>query len=299
MKKYLILLSGLVASSFVFTSLCIASDDDVEQKYIDAAVNLVDAGEYRLALKVLKDCDRPFADALRMEAYNEVGRTKKAIRYGVEYLDALGKQDMREGSISMSSYVTADVEDILDKDWKYAADQIRKRLAEQACNPQLEMMLGSLYQINGHYMEAIEQYGKTLEYCSSIGLDEYGTNWLCYWKSSCYYALDDYDNAIKTMSKAVEANSGKDYYQLCCRGFYYMQAGMFDEAMEDYTKAAAVNSSSADAYFGKCAVLYKQGKLEEARVEYEKGIGIDPAMECMETEPDDLLDIVTEFSKGI
>jgi len=205
MKKYLILMSGLVASSFVFTSLCIASDDDVEQKYIDAAVNLVDAGEYRLALKVLKDCDRPFADALRMEAYNEVGRTKKAIRYGVEYLDALGKQDMREGSISMSSYVTADVEDILDKNWKYAADQIRKRLAEQACNPQLEMMLGSLYQINGHYMEAIEQYGKTLEYCSSIGLDEYGTNWLCYWKSSCYYALDDYDNAIKTMSKAVEA----------------------------------------------------------------------------------------------
>lgn len=54
----------------------------------------------------------------------------------------------------------------------------------------------------------------------------------------------------------------------------------------------------ADAYFGKCAVLYKQGKLEEARVEYEKGSWIDPEMECLETEPDDLLDIVISFSKG-
>lgn len=111
--------------------------------------------------------------------------------------------------------------------------------------------------------------------------------------------MDDYDNAIRTMSKAVEANSGKDYYQLCRRGFYYMQAGMFEEAMEDYTKATAVNSYSADAYFGKCAVLYKQGRLEEARVEYEKGIVVDPEMECMETEPDDLLDIVARFSRGI
>lgn len=57
-------------------------------------------------------------------------------------------------------------------------------------------------------------------------------------------------------------------------------------------------SYSADAYFGKCAVLYKQGKLEEVRVEYEKGSWIDPEMECLETEPDDLLDIVTRFSEG-
>ena len=260
-------------------------------------MNLVDAGEYRLALKVLKACDRPFADALRMEAYNEVGRTRKAIRYGVEYLDALGKQDMSEGGISMSSYVTADVEDILDKDWKYAADQIRKRLAEQSCNPQLEMMLGSLYQINGHYREAIGQYDKTLEYCSSIGLDGYGTNWLCYWKSGCYYALDDYDNAIRTMSKAVEANSGKDYYQLCRRGFYYMQAGKYDEAMADYAKATEINPDNALAYFGKCAVLFKQGKLNEAKAEYGRGIKIDPEMESLEYN-EVLQEIVTGFSKG-
>ena len=57
-------------------------------------------------------------------------------------------------------------------------------------------------------------------------------------------------------------------------------------------------SYSADAYFGKCAVLYKQGKLEEVRVEYEKGSWIDPEMECLETEHDDLLDIVERFSEG-
>ena len=66
MKKYLIFLSGLVASSIVLTSFSRPAKDD-EQKYMDAGVNLVDAGEYRLAIKVLRDFDRPFADALRME----------------------------------------------------------------------------------------------------------------------------------------------------------------------------------------------------------------------------------------
>ena len=298
MKKYLILLSGLVASSIVFTSFSKPAKDDVGQKYIDAGVNLVDVGEYRLALKVLKDCDRPFADALRMEAYNGLDRTRKAIRYGVEYLNAFGQQDVSDSTISVNSYVTVDVSDILDKDWKYAAGQIQKGLAGQEYNTQLQMMLGSLYQINGHYREAIGQYDKTIEYCESIGLGVFVTDWLYLWKSTCYYGLEDYENAIKTISQAVDATSGKGYSHLCERGFYYMQAGMFDEAKEDYTKATEINPNNALAYFGKCAILYKQGKSDEAKTEYCKGIKIDPAMESLEYN-EVLQEIVTEFSKGI
>ena len=33
-------------------------------------------------------------------------------------------------------------------------------------------------------------------------------------------------------------------------------------------------------------------------MEYEKRIWIDQEMECLETEPDDLLDIVTRFQRG-
>ena len=266
MKKSLLLLSGLVASSIVLTSFNRPAKDDVGQKYMDAAVNLVDVWEYKLALKVLKDCDRPFADALQMEAYDRLDRTRKAIRYGVEYMDAFGQQDVRNSTISVNSYVTVDVADILDNDWKYAVSQIQKRLAGQEYNTQLQMMLGSLYQINGQYKEAIEQYDKTIEYCESIGLGVFGTDWLYLWKSTCYYGLDDYDNAIKTISQAVDATSGKDYSHLCQRGFYYMQAGMYDEAMEDYAKATEINPDSALAYFGKCAVLFKQGKLDEAKI---------------------------------
>lgn len=160
----------------------------------------------------------------------------------------------------------------------YASRQINKRLAQQECNTQLQMMLGSLYQTNGYYNEAIEQYDKVIEYCKGIGLKDFGTDWLYLWKSDCYYGLGDYDDAVKTISQAIEANGGIDYYQLCRRGFYYMQAGMFDEAMEDYTKAMDVNPDNADAYFGKCALLYRQGKLSEAKVEYDKGIKIDPDM---------------------
>lgn len=297
MKKYLILLSGLVASSIVFTSFNRPAKDD-GQKYVDTAVNLVYVGEYRLALKVLKDCDRPFADALRMEAYNGLDRTRKAIRYGMEYLDALGRQNVNDSTISVNSYVTVDVADILDKNWKYAVRQIQKRLTGQEYNTQLQMMLGTLYQINGYYNDAIEQYDKTIEYCKSIGLGVFGTDWMYLWKSTCYYGLEDYDNAIETISQAIDATFGKDYSLLCQRGFYYMQAGKYDEARSDYLKATEVNPDNALAYFGKCAVFYKQGKQEEAKEEYDRGIKIDPALECLEYN-EVLHEIMTKISKEI
>lgn len=297
MKKYLILLSGLVGSTIVLASFSQPAKDDNEQ-LIEAGVNLVDTEKYRLAIQALKDCDEPFADALRMEAYNGLNRRKNAIRYGVEYLDALGRQNVNDSTISANSYVTVDVADILDKNWKYAVRQIQKRLTGQEYNTQLQMMLGTLYQINGYYNEAIEQYDKTIEYCKSLGLGVFGTDWLYLWKSTCYYGLSDYDDAIETISQAIEATFGKDSYLLCQRGFYYMQAGKYDEAMSDYSKATEVNPDNALANFGKCAVFYKQGKQEEAKEEYCKGIKIDSAMDCLEYD-EELQDIVTRFSRGI
>ena len=117
MKKYLILLFGLIGSTIVLVSFSQPAKDDNERS-IKAGVNLVDAGKYRLAIQALKDCDEPFADALRMEAYNGLNRKKKAIRYGMEYLDALGRQNVNDSTISVNSYVTVDVADILDKNWK-------------------------------------------------------------------------------------------------------------------------------------------------------------------------------------
>ena len=269
-----------------------------DESPVNTATSLIDAGEYRLALKTLKYCDALFADALRMEAYNGSNRTKKAIRYGVEYLDELGRQHINDSTVSLSSYVSTEVQDVLNRNWKYASRQIRKRLVGQEYNMQLQMMQGRLYQTNSLYDEAIEQYDKVMDYCRGIGLKDFGTDWLCIWKSDCYYGLEDYDNAVKTISQAIEANNGRDYHQLCRRGFYYMRQGKFNEAMEDYSKAAKVNPNNAEAYFGRCAVLYMQGKLDEAREEYGKGIKIDPAMECLEPNVE-LQEIVIKFTKDI
>lgn len=179
---------------------------------VKAGVNLVDAGEYRLALQALMDSNALFADALRMEAYDGLNKTKRAVRYGVEYLDALGRGNINDITISVSSYVTTDVADILDKNWKYAVRQIHKRLTGQEYNTQLQMMLGILYERNGHYEEAIELYDMTIRYCTRIGLK---ADWLYCWKSDCHYGLQDYENAIRTMSQAVDATFGKDYSHLC------------------------------------------------------------------------------------
>ena len=297
MRKTQTLLSAFIICVTVCSSFTTPQKNDDESP-VNTATCLIGAGEYRLALKTLKDCDALFADALRMEAYNSLNRTRKAIRYGVEYLDKLGRQHIKDGTVSLSSYVSTEVQDVLNRNWKYASRQVQKRLAGQECNAQLQMMLGSLYQINGLYDEAIEQYDKVMDYCRSIGLRDFGTDWLCVWKSNSYYGLEDCDNAVKTISQAIEANNSRDYHQLCRRGFYYMLQGKFNEAMEDYSKAAKVNPNNAEAYFGRCAVLYRQGKLDDARGEYGKGIKIDPAMECLEYDRE-LMDIVTDFSKGI
>ena len=297
MRKTQTLLSALIICMAVCSSFTTPQKNDDESP-VNTATSLIDAGEYRLALKTLKGCDALFADALRMEAYNGLNRTRKTIRYGVEYLDELGRQHIKDSTVSLSSYVSTEVQDALNRNWKYASRQIQKRLAGQECNTQLQMILGSLYQKNGLYNEAIEQYDKVMDYCRGIGLRDFGTDWLCTWKSDCYYVLEDYDNAVKTISQAIEANHDRDYYQLCRRGFYYMQQGKLNEAREDYSKASEVNPDNAEAYFGQCAVLYRQGKQDEAKAEYDKGIKIDPAMECLEHNGE-LQDIVTDFSKGI
>lgn len=287
-----------VAGTIAFMSLGKPAKDDDGRSLINICVYLVDTGKYRLAIRTLKGCDDEFADALKLEAYNGLNRTRKAIRYGVKYLDAFGQRDINDSTICVSSYITVNVTDIIDKDWKYAAKQIQKRLAVQEYNTQLQMMLGSLYQINGHYMEAIEQYDKTIEYCGSIGLGVFATDWLYLWKSACYYGLEDYDNAIETISQAIDATLGKNYMYLCQRGFYYMQAGKYNEAMSDYSSAAAVKTDNGEAYFGKCAVLYRLGNLEKAKEEYHKGIKVGPSMACLEFN-EELQDIVTRFSQGI
>ena len=208
MRKTQTLLSALIICMTVCSSFTTPQKNDDESP-VNTATSLIDAGEYRLALRTLKDCDALFADALRMEACNGLNRTKKAIRYGVEYLDELGRQHIKDSTVSLSSYVSTEVQDVLSRNWKYASRQIQKRLAGQEYNTQLQMMQGSLYKTNGLYDEAIEQYDKVMDYCRGIGLRDFGTDWLCVWKSDCYYVLEDYDNAVKTISQAIEANNSR------------------------------------------------------------------------------------------
>ena len=77
-----------------------------------------------------------------------------------------------------------------------------------------------------------------------------------------------------------------------------MHAGKYDSARSDSLKATEVNPDNALAYFGKCAVFYKQGKQEEAKEEYDRGIKIDPALECLEYN-EVLHEIMTKISKEI
>ena len=117
MRKTQTLLSALIICMTVCSSFTTPQKNDDESP-VNTATSLIGAGEYRLALRTLKDCDALFADALRMEAYNGLNRTRKAIRYGVEYLDELGRQHIKDSTVSLSSYVSTEVQEVLNRNCK-------------------------------------------------------------------------------------------------------------------------------------------------------------------------------------
>lgn len=289
-KKYLILIL------FVLCICVYAEGRHKENQYtIAIAEQLVNDGEYRQAIKVLNKCDyRAFVDALRMEAYNGIGKTRKAIRHGVKYLEGYSKQD---SLISWSSYVLTDLLEIFEKDWEYSAKLMHKSLSKEEYRTQVLIVLGRLYYNNGYYEKAIEQYRVLEKYLATKGLETEAP--ICDLISSSYCALKDYDKAIEAVNACLNTPMGKnDYDVICQRGYCYLLAGRYEEAIEDYTRAIQLNPqyTFGNAYFGRSASLYQQEKLAEAKADYEKGLSFNPEMEYL---PSGVLEIMTKISKGI
>lgn len=161
---------------------------------------------------------------------------------------------------------------------------------------QTAILSGLLYYYHGYYKEALEKFECVDSYYLSAR--KFRDDWVCGLVSTCYYKMQDYDSAIEYLTGYLDDAQLYDISVIHDRAFYYMVSGRYEEAMADYERARQMNPSLAKTYFGKCAVLYKQGKQEEAKEEYSKVIEIDPAMECLEYN-EVLQEMVTKFSKSI
>ena len=80
-------------------------------------------------------------------------------------------------------------------------------------------------------------------------------------------------NRLEVLRQLLERNP-KDSFALYGLAMEYANQEEYDKAMEQFRTLSEVNPNYSYAYFHGGRVLTKQGKIEEARAWYEKGIEI-------------------------
>ncbi len=94
-------------------------------------------------------------------------------------------------------------------------------------------------------------------------------------KGTAFVDKGMYDQAIEELSKAIQINPNSDraYYN---RGRAYSAKGDIDQAISDYTKAIEINSLETiqSAYNNRGQAYEKKGNLDQALSDYTKGIEV-------------------------
>ena len=94
-------------------------------------------------------------------------------------------------------------------------------------------------------------------------------------KADELYNQERYQEAIEWYDKALAINPN-DVYALYSKGGALHGLGRYQEAIEWYDKALAINPSYEDALGGKGGALHGLGRYQEAIVWYDKALAIDP-----------------------
>ena len=88
----------------------------------------------------------------------------------------------------------------------------------------------------------------------------------------CYYALKEYDIAIRNFSQALLLNEAADYYFY--RGSAHYQLKNYAEAVSDYTDALRLNPKMTQAYFNRGVVQSLLGKNALAQEDWHKAASL-------------------------
>lgn len=89
------------------------------------------------------------------------------------------------------------------------------------------------------------------------------------------YKKRDFDAAIDAMNDAIELLPGKAEY-LAARGFFFLEDGVQQKALEDFHSALVANRYEMLAHFGRGLVAYKDGNWEEALAHFKDAYYANP-----------------------
>ncbi len=234
----------------------IAENEADQGAMVGLARNMIERGEYKEAVEILDKCQKFDADysevyRFKMQAFEKLGETTKAIDAGLNWFDK--NDDASIGTIM----------EVLKKRPNYAEASIKSR-AKKSENPfQWKAMLCQFYEGTHKYAEAVKAYDD-LE--AEFGHYEQ----INVYRSDCYSELGLNELAIEEISKVMEKEAS--WENLCRRGDYHRLVGDIDAAIADFSAAIEDTPDEGYAYYKRGWCYEMKGDKKRALEDYNMGL---------------------------
>ena len=271
----------------------LAEDEADQGAMIGLARNMIKLGQYENAVGMLDKCQKYDADyaeiyRFKMQAYDKLGETAKAIDSGLEWFE---KSDDASSGVVLP---------LLTKRASYSEANIKAR-AKKSDNPfQWKALLCQFYEDTHKYAEAVKAYNELesefghydqinvyrSDCYSELGLNEMAiadiskvmekeVEWETLCRRADYYRLaGDIDSAIADLSAAIEDSPeiGYTYYR---RGWCYEMKREEKKALEDYNIGIEMTDDYPYLYLMRGELLLQDGNKEEAYTDFERVLQLD------------------------
>lgn len=248
-------LKDYAASDAVYRQM-IAENEADQGAMIGIARNMIERGEYKEAIEMLDKCQKFDADyseiyRFKMQAYDKLGETAKAIDAGLEWYEK--NDDASNGAII----------EVLKRRPNYAEASIKSQIKKSEKRFQWKAFLCQFYEETHKYAEAVKAYDELEE--------EFGHyDQINLYRSDCYSELGLNEMAITDISKAMEKEA--DWNELVQRGDYYRLTGDLDSAIADFSAAIEDSPKSAYAYYKRGWCYEMKGDRRKALDDYNLGL---------------------------
>ena len=223
---------------------------------IGLARNMVTREQYKEALIMLDKCQKYDADyseiyRFKMQAYDKLGETNKAVDAGLDWFD-------KDNDANTDAILA-----VLVKRPNYAEASLKSRIKKSEEPFLWKVFLCQFYEETHKYAEAVKTYDK-LE--TEFGhYDQINIR-----RSDCYSELGLNEMAVADISKAMEKEPS--WRALCQRGDYYRLSGNIDAAIADFTAAIEEVPDGAYAYYKRGWCYEMKGERKKALEDYNLGL---------------------------
>lgn len=265
--------------------------------YMGLARNMFARGEYARMLLLLDKCeewDNGYDEIYRyrMQAYNELGATERAIDDVIMYLKISGDYGydlVNEIFIKNIPYAISKLEEVANSkepewysliislyvsnmEWRNALVALNSYETEFGAKPTLPALRGMCYNKMGIFDKAAKEIEKTISQLQPTEGD-YLVD-LIITKAECCRMDGKYKEAIEDYTSLINANSENAYFYYM-RGWCYELSGNDKAAMADYNKGIEIGNDYAYTYLMRGNLFLKQGKKELAKADFQEVLRLD------------------------